>query len=306
MELHTLCAKNAVIRKFALTNNEWLASGKVAKMLELLRSYIAEGSRTLIFSQFTMVLDILEVVFDHEEINYFRLDGSTRVNERQDLINEFSKEGNNTPVFMLSTKAGGAGINLASANKVIIFDSGFNPQDDIQAENRAHRIGQKKPVEVVRLVSKGTVEEAIYKMGLTKVELDQRVAGGMSGTNTPPNEAQETAADQDKKMTKAEVEGLKMVENMFFEGLGTSGQKAEPGIDKDAVMTTETTEAEVTPDTANGVEEEVDDVEIVGAVVKREVSELPDRPKRTCSKITTASQGSGNSSTRSSRTNSRR
>lgn len=231
MEVHTLCAnpKTPVLNKYALKNKEWLASGKVAKMLELLRAYIAEGARTLIFSQFTMVLDILEVVLDNELIKYFRLDGTTRVDQRQDLINTFSEEGNDTPVFMLSTKAGGAGINLAAANKVIIFDSGFNPQDDIQAENRAHRIGQKKPVEVVRLVSKGTVEEAIYKMGLTKVELDQRVAGGASGTATPPNEVQETAAGQETKMTAQELEGLNMVEDMFFSNLknGESGQSSK-------------------------------------------------------------------------------
>ena len=78
---------------------------------------------------------------------------------------------------MLSTKAGGAGINLACANKVIIFDSSFNPQDDIQAENRAHRVGQTREVEVVRLVTKGTVEEQIYALGVSKLELDKMIQG---------------------------------------------------------------------------------------------------------------------------------
>jgi len=78
---------------------------------------------------------------------------------------------------MLSTKAGGAGINLASANKVIIFDAGFNPQDDIQAENRAHRVGQTRDVEVIRLVTRGTIEEQIHALGESKLALDERVAG---------------------------------------------------------------------------------------------------------------------------------
>ena len=82
---------------------------------------------------------------------------------------------------MLSTKAGGAGINLACANKVVIFDSSFNPQDDIQAENRAHRVGQTREVEVVRLVTRGTIEEQIHALGESKLALDDRVAGADAG-----------------------------------------------------------------------------------------------------------------------------
>ena len=216
MEMHNLCDGRGVLQKFALNNHEWLASGKVQKMLELLRTYIADGHRTLIFSQFTMVLDILELVLEREAIAYFRLDGSTKVSERQDLIDEFSAEQNKTPVFMLSTKAGGAGINLAKANKVIVFDSGFNPQDDIQAENRAHRIGQVKDVEVVRLVSKGTVEEQIYKMGLTKLKLDEEVAG-VGGEDDDENAKNKKL--KDGELTQKEKEGRQMVEDMFFKKL---------------------------------------------------------------------------------------
>jgi len=98
------------------------------------------------------------------------------MSDRQDLIDTFYKD-SDISVFMLSTGAGGAGINLAAANKVIIFDMSFNPQDDIQAENRAHRVGQTREVEVVRLVTRGTVEEQIYRLGETKMALDERVAG---------------------------------------------------------------------------------------------------------------------------------
>ena len=206
MEVFKLCSERKVLHKYALTDDEWLASGKVQEMLRLLRRWMAEGHRTLIFSQFTMVLDILEVVLSQEAISYFRLDGNTKVNERQDMIDDFCDEENKTPVFMLSTKAGGAGINLAAANKVIVFDSGFNPQDDIQAENRAHRIGQVKDVEIVRLISRGTVEEQIYAMGLTKLKLDEQVAGDEDG-------------ESDKARERMEEEGLKKVEEMFFSKL---------------------------------------------------------------------------------------
>ncbi|OAP63602.1 hypothetical protein AYL99_02829 [Fonsecaea erecta] len=206
MEIHTLCDKHSPLRRFALNGDEWRASGKIQKMIELLQQFISEGHRTLIFSQFVMVLDILELALEREGISSFRLDGATKVSERQDLIDEFSADDNDTPVFMLSTKAGGAGINLAKANKVIIFDSGFNPQDDIQAENRAHRIGQEKDVEVIRLISRGTVEEQIYAMGLTKLKLDEQVAG--DGEEEPPK--------KDNEETEKEVEGRMMVEEMFF------------------------------------------------------------------------------------------
>lgn len=210
MEIHTLCDPHQALQRFVLNNGEWLASGKVQKTVELLRKFMSEGHRTLIFSQFVMVLDILELVLEREAIDYFRLDGTTRVSERQDLIDEFSADDNHTPVFMLSTKAGGAGINLAKANKVIVFDSGFNPQDDIQAENRAHRIGQLKEVEVVRLVSRGTVEEQIHAMGLTKLKLDEQVAGDGSEEQQPKKENEES---------EKEIEGRNIVEEMFFNKL---------------------------------------------------------------------------------------
>ncbi|WEW59969.1 DNA-dependent ATPase fun30 [Emydomyces testavorans] len=176
-ECHMLCANNPdSLGKFTLKNNEWMDSGKVEKLCELLKKYTENGDRVLIFSQFTMVMDILEQVLETLHIRFFRLDGMTSVEDRQSILDAFYEQVD-IPVFMLSTKAGGAGINLACANKVIIFDSSFNPQDDIQAENRAHRVGQTKEVEVVRLVTKGTIEEQIYALGQTKLVLDQRVAG---------------------------------------------------------------------------------------------------------------------------------
>ena len=199
MELHHFCElyPNSVGR-FRLDNNQWMDSGKVEALTELLRKYKANGNRVLVFSQFVMVLNILETVMETLDMQFFRLDGSTKIDERQDMIDQFYKEPEIT-VFLLSTGAGGAGINLACANKVVIFDSSFNPQMDIQAENRAHRVGQSREVEVVRLVTRGTIEEQIHTLGETKLALDNRVAGV-------------TVVDE----SKSEREGQDMVAEMMM------------------------------------------------------------------------------------------
>ena len=133
MELYRLCEANPrTMSPFLLRNDEWMDSGKVSKLASLLKKYKENGDRVLVFSQFTMVMDILESVMETLSMRFFRLDGRTNINERQTMIDQFYEEQDIT-VFLLSTKAGGAGINLACSNKVIIFDSSFNPQDDIQA-----------------------------------------------------------------------------------------------------------------------------------------------------------------------------
>lgn len=202
-ELHFFCETYPnTMSPFLLKGESCLDSGKITALTNLLKTYIANGDRVLIFSQFVLVLNLLVPVLERLNIEYSRLDGATAISTRQPLIDAFTNSDPPIPVFLLSTKAGGAGINLACANKVIIFDSSFNPQDDIQAENRAHRVGQKRDVEVVRLVTRGTVEEAILALGETKVALDERVAG--------------VEGEGDKK---AEKEGMKKVEEMVLAGL---------------------------------------------------------------------------------------
>ena len=201
-ELHAFCERYPkTMTPFLLQNDEWMDSGKVSKLCSLLTAFKENGDRALVFSQFTMVMNILEAVLETLGIRFFRLDGQTRIDERQDMIDQFYEDPDIT-VFLLSTKAGGAGINLACANKVVIFDSSFNPQDDIQAENRAHRVGQTREVEVVRLVTTGTIEEQIHALGETKLALDDRVAG-------------EVTDEVDDN--RAEKMGAKKVEAMMFE-----------------------------------------------------------------------------------------
>ena len=205
-ELHKLCVGHPDhMGSFILDDEQWMDSGKVSKLCELLTAFKKNGDRVLVFSQFTMVMNILESVFETLGMQFFRLDGDTNINERQPLLDQFYADEDVT-VFMLSTKAGGQGINLACANKVIIFDSSFNPQEDIQAENRAHRVGQTREVEVIRLVTRGTIEENIHQLGETKLALDDRVAG--QGTeDTDSNEAQNK---------KVEAVGEKMVAEMIL------------------------------------------------------------------------------------------
>ncbi|KAF2764767.1 hypothetical protein EJ03DRAFT_331548 [Teratosphaeria nubilosa] len=201
--LHKFCEERPFLNKYMLKKEPWMDCAKVQKFKELVTNYAKNDDRVLVFSQFTTLMSILEAVLETLQTKYMRLDGSTKMDMRQDMIDKFNSEPE-IPVFMLSTKAGGAGINLASANKVIIFDSGFNPQDDIQAENRAHRVGQTREVEVVRLVTKGTIEEQIHALGESKLALDERVAG----------EAASAA-----EAGQAEKQGEQMVEKMFLDSL---------------------------------------------------------------------------------------
>ncbi|EKV16553.1 SNF2 family helicase/ATPase, putative [Penicillium digitatum PHI26] len=207
-ECHHMCVENPnSLGKFKLKNNEWMDSGKVEHLKDLLTRFIANGDRTLIFSQFTMVMDILEHVLETLKIEFVRLDGRTNVEDRQSILDAFH-ERTEIPVFLLSTKAGGAGINLACANRVVIFDSSFNPQEDVQAENRAHRVGQTREVEIYRLVTKSTIEEQIYALGQTKLALDQAVAG-----------------DDEAGAKKGEEAGMKVVEGMMMAELQMKTEK---------------------------------------------------------------------------------
>jgi SWI/SNF-related matrix-associated actin-dependent regulator of chromatin subfamily A member 5 len=153
----------------------WENSGKMSLLHKLLPKLKAQGSRVLIFSQMTRVLDILEDYLRLLHHEYCRIDGNTTGIRRDEQVDEFNREGSSKFVFLLSTRAGGLGINLATADIVIIFDSDWNPQVDLQAMDRAHRIGQTKPVQVFRFITEGTVEEKIIERADRKLFLDAAV-----------------------------------------------------------------------------------------------------------------------------------
>ena len=133
------------------------------------------GHRVLIFSQMTRMLDILEDYIISQGYQYCRIDGNTTYEEREDRIYEYNREGSQKFIFILSTRAGGLGINLQTADTVILYDSDWNPQADLQAQDRAHRIGQKKPVQVFRLVTEDTVEVKVVERAQQKLKLDAMV-----------------------------------------------------------------------------------------------------------------------------------
>ncbi|KAK3394168.1 SNF2 family N-terminal domain-containing protein [Podospora didyma] len=175
-EIHLWCRDYKCIRGYDIPDGSWMESAKVQSLLELVRGYQKNGDRALVFTRFAKVIEILGECFASEGIDYIALQGSTDVSSRQELINEFN-ENESIPVFLLTTGSGGTGINLTAANKVIIFDQSDNPQDDIQAENRAHRLGQTRSVEIIRLIAKDTIEELIYKACQKKLELANKVTG---------------------------------------------------------------------------------------------------------------------------------
>ncbi|XP_071741647.1 probable ATP-dependent DNA helicase CHR12 [Rutidosis leptorrhynchoides] len=162
------------------------ASGKFELLDRLLPKLHRAGHRVLLFSQMTKLMDILGVYLQLHGFKFLRLDGSTKTEERGTLLKQFNAPDSPYFMFLLSTRAGGLGLNLQTADTVIIFDSDWNPQMDQQAEDRAHRIGQKKEVRVFVLVSVGSVEEVILERAKQKMGIDAKViqAGLFNTTST--------------------------------------------------------------------------------------------------------------------------
>uniref|UniRef100_A0A8C3S2G6 DNA helicase n=1 Tax=Chelydra serpentina TaxID=8475 RepID=A0A8C3S2G6_CHESE len=171
-ELHLLCKQYASVNDFKLEMDTILESGKFKTLERILSDLKEKGDRVVLFSQFTMMLDILEVLLKQQQHRYIRLDGKTQISERIHLIDEFNTD-MGIFVFLLSTKAGGLGINLTSANIVILHDIDCNPYNDKQAEDRCHRVGQTREVQVIKLISKGTIEESMLKISQQKLKLEQ-------------------------------------------------------------------------------------------------------------------------------------
>ncbi|CAK8530939.1 unnamed protein product [Lathyrus sativus] len=151
------------------------SAGKMVLLDKLLPKLKERDSRVLIFSQMTRLLDILEDYLMFRGYQYCRIDGNTGGDDRDASIEAYNKPGSEKFVFLLSTRAGGLGINLATADVVILYDSDWNPQVDLQAQDRAHRIGQKKEVQVFRFCTEYTIEEKVIERAYKKLALDALV-----------------------------------------------------------------------------------------------------------------------------------
>jgi SNF2 family DNA or RNA helicase len=177
MQLRKICNHPYLFSETSWTkdDNLWRASGKVELLDRLLPKLQAFKHRVLIFTQMTKTIDILEDYFQLRNYKYLRLDGSTKSEERGELLKKFNADDSPYFIFVLSTRAGGLGLNLQAADTVILFDSDWNPQMDIQAQDRAHRIGQKNEVRVFRLITVNSIEERILERANFKLDIDQKI-----------------------------------------------------------------------------------------------------------------------------------
>lgn len=159
------------------TSNDllWRTSGKFELLDRILPKYQKTGHRVLMFFQMTAIMDIMEDFLRYRGVQYLRLDGTTKSDDRSDLLREFNAPDSPYFMFLLSTRAGGLGLNLQTADTVIIYDSDWNPHQDLQAQDRAHRIGQKNEVRILRLISSNSVEEKILERAKFKLDMDGKV-----------------------------------------------------------------------------------------------------------------------------------
>ncbi|KAL6863333.1 putative DNA helicase ino80 [Amphichorda felina] len=213
-------------------------SGKLAKLDELLFRLKSEGHRVLLYFQMTRMIDMMEEYLTYRNFKYCRLDGSTKLEDRRDTVHDFQTRPD-IFIFLLSTRAGGLGINLTSADTVIFYDSDWNPTIDSQAMDRAHRLGQKKQVTVYRLITRGTIEERIRKRALQKEEVQRVVIQGggasvdFSGRRAPENRNRDIAMwladdEQAEMIEQREKELLESGELEKQKKKGGRKKKAEP------------------------------------------------------------------------------
>uniref|UniRef100_A0A8C5NC61 Chromodomain-helicase-DNA-binding protein 8 n=1 Tax=Gouania willdenowi TaxID=441366 RepID=A0A8C5NC61_GOUWI len=177
------------------------SAGKLVLLDKLLPRLKAGGHKVLIFSQMVRCLDILEDYLINKRYLYERIDGRVRGNLRQAAIDRFSKPDSDRFVFLLCTRAGGLGINLTAADTCVIFDSDWNPQNDLQAQARCHRIGQSKAVKVYRLITRNSYEREMLDKASLKLGLDRAVLQSMSGNK-------DSSVNGIQQFSKKEIEDL--------------------------------------------------------------------------------------------------
>ncbi|OBZ91189.1 Chromodomain helicase hrp3 [Choanephora cucurbitarum] len=227
-------------------------SGKMVLLDKLLSRLKENGHRVLIFSQLVMMLDILSDYMTLRGHPFQRLDGSMKPEDRNKAIEHYNSPGSPDFAFLLSTRAGGMGINLVTADTVIIFDSDWNPQNDLQAMSRAHRIGQTKSVNVYRFVTKGTMEEDIIERAKRKMVLEyciikQMDTSGHSFLAAEQQQALTANKNRDLPFNRAEMSAvLKFGAKNMFES--TENTQSVNDIDLDEILeraeTTETLEGQ--------------------------------------------------------------
>lgn len=182
----------SLVNPTKITNdNLWRVAGKFELLDRVLPKFKQTGHRVLIFFQMTQVMDIMEDYLRFRGLQYLRLDGSTKADDRSELLKLFNAPDSPYFAFLLSTRAGGLGLNLQTADTVIIYDTDWNPHQDLQAQDRAHRIGQTKEVRILRLITEDSVEEVILSRAHAKLEIDGKVIQAGKFDNKSTAEEQE-------------------------------------------------------------------------------------------------------------------
>jgi SNF2 family DNA or RNA helicase len=230
-------------------------SGKLLLLDKLLVRLKETGHRVLIFSQMVRMLDILSEYLTYRRFSFQRLDGSIRGELRRQALDHFNAPDSTDFCFLLSTRAGGLGINLATADTVVIFDSDWNPQNDLQAQARAHRIGQKNRVNIYRLVTKNSVEEDIIERAKRKMVLDHLVIQRMDTTGrTVLSKGSDSSVSS--APTHTSKEDLAAILKFGAEELFKEGDKdgdEEPHLDIDEVLNRAETREEITTSVNDGL-----------------------------------------------------
>lgn len=200
-------------------------SGKLAKLDKLLTELKEGNHRVLLYFQMTRMIDLMEEYLTYRNYKYCRLDGSTKLEDRRDTVHDFQTRPE-IFIFLLSTRAGGLGINLTSADTVIFYDSDWNPTIDSQAMDRAHRLGQTRQVTVYRMITRGTIEERIRKRALQKEEVQKVVMTGGAGGGVDFNTRSKENRTKDIAMWLVDDEEAAEIERKEKEML--EAQKDEP------------------------------------------------------------------------------
>eukprot|EP00944_MAST-04C_sp_MAST-4C-sp1_P011401 g11401.t1 len=235
MQMRKCCNHPYLINDVEETTEHLVSSSGKLKLLDrMLRHFFKDGHKVLIFSQFTTMLDIIEdfLILRGWHDQCCRIDGGVKLDDRQSQIEAFNEEDSNKNIFLLSTRAGGVGINLASADTVIIYDSDWNPHMDNQAQDRAHRIGQKKDVFVYRMCMESSVETLVLERANAKRSLSRMtMSGNFQQQNTSKaslgKEIIEKLLEDDVKMNETLLNGT--------EG-GISDKELSMILDRDLVM----------------------------------------------------------------------
>jgi chromatin-remodeling ATPase INO80 len=186
-------------------------SGKLGRLDKLLGELKNGGHRVLLYFQMTKMIDLIEEYLTYRNYKYLRLDGSTKLEDRRDYVHDFQTRPE-IFIFLLSTRAGGLGINLTAADTVIFYDSDWNPTIDSQAMDRAHRLGQTKQVTVYRMITRGTIEERIRKRALQKEEVQRVVISGGSGGGVDFNTRSRENRTKDIAMWLADDDQAELIE----------------------------------------------------------------------------------------------